>query len=161
MQIFQNIIARRLKQSKENATKWTPGDVAKWVTAINLESVADAILNSNVDGDMLLNNEEDDLINLLEIDEENTETFSNELKWLKTKNKDSAIPDDYLCPITQEIMRDPVTCSDGHNYEKSAIEEWFSAGKHTSPMTNEEIEDLEVVANDELRDQIAGYIESL
>ena len=24
----------------------------------------------------------------------------------------------------QDIMRDPVTCADGHSYERSAIEDW-------------------------------------
>ncbi|KAK9804850.1 hypothetical protein WJX72_008634 [[Myrmecia] bisecta] len=38
------------------------------------------------------------------------------------------------CPITQVFMTDPVIAADGHSYEKSAIEEWFS--RHdTSPMT--------------------------
>ena len=31
-------------------------------------------------------------------------------------------PDEYVCPITQEFMVDPVTCADGHSYEKAEIE---------------------------------------
>ena len=34
-------------------------------------------------------------------------------------------PDEYLCPITQELMCDPVTASDGHTYERAAIEMWL------------------------------------
>lgn len=47
--------------------------------------------------------------------------------------------EDFICPITQEIIIDPVVCTlDGHAYERSAIEEWF---KHNprSPMNREEI----------------------
>ena len=35
------------------------------------------------------------------------------------------VPKPFVCPITQEIMRDPVILSDGHTYEKTAIEKWF------------------------------------
>jgi hypothetical protein len=34
-------------------------------------------------------------------------------------------PDEYLCPITGEMMSDPVIALDGHSYERSAIEKWF------------------------------------
>ena len=30
----------------------------------------------------------------------------------------------FLCPITQEVMTDPVLTSDGHTYERDAIEHW-------------------------------------
>jgi hypothetical protein len=31
------------------------------------------------------------------------------------------IPEEYICPITGEIMMDPVFCSDGVVFEKRAI----------------------------------------
>ena len=38
------------------------------------------------------------------------------------------------CPITLEIMRDPVMAPDGHTYEREAIEAWLT--RHTtSPCT--------------------------
>ena len=46
-------------------------------------------------------------------------------------------PDEYLCPITHELMRDPVIAADGYSYERSAIEAWLrSGGAPVSPMTN-------------------------
>ena len=30
----------------------------------------------------------------------------------------------FYCPITQDIMTDPVLTVDGHSYERAAIEEW-------------------------------------
>ena len=33
------------------------------------------------------------------------------------------IPHAFLCPITYEVMREPVVCADGHTYEEEAIEE--------------------------------------
>ncbi|NEJ83202.1 hypothetical protein GR268_42755, partial [Rhizobium leguminosarum] len=32
------------------------------------------------------------------------------------------IPDECFCPITQEIMEDPVIAQDGHTYERTAIQ---------------------------------------
>ena len=31
-----------------------------------------------------------------------------------------------VCPITGDLMEDPVVTSDGHSFEREAIEEWFS-----------------------------------
>jgi hypothetical protein len=44
---------------------------------------------------------------------------------------------DLRCPITQEVLVDPVVCADGHTYERAAIAEWFATGKLSSPTTNE------------------------
>ena len=40
-----------------------------------------------------------------------------------------------MCPITQEIMKDPVQCSDGQTYDRDAIVRWLNQ-KQTSPLTN-------------------------
>ncbi len=47
-------------------------------------------------------------------------------------SKKDVMPDDLLCPITHEIIIDPVIASDGHTYERVAIEEWFKTND-TSP----------------------------
>lgn len=39
------------------------------------------------------------------------------------------VVEDYLCPITKEMMENPVVAADGHSYEYSAIHEWLSRGK--------------------------------
>jgi hypothetical protein len=44
------------------------------------------------------------------------------------------IPTKYVCPITRQLMADPVSAPDGHIYEKNAIEAWLSVNA-TSPMT--------------------------
>ena len=45
------------------------------------------------------------------------------------------IPQEYICPITSEIMTDPVIGTDGHTYERSAITEWLTTQHTHSPMT--------------------------
>eukprot|EP00830_Metopus_es_P017293 TRINITY_DN561_c1_g1_i1.p1 TRINITY_DN561_c1_g1~~TRINITY_DN561_c1_g1_i1.p1 ORF type:complete len:283 (+),score=83.68 TRINITY_DN561_c1_g1_i1:503-1351(+) len=44
----------------------------------------------------------------------------------------------YICPITSEVMREPVTAEDGHTYELLDMEKWRS--KNTmSPITRQQI----------------------
>ena len=45
------------------------------------------------------------------------------------------IPDDMICPISFEVMKDPVMAQDGHTYERVCIEESFPAWKSTSAST--------------------------
>jgi hypothetical protein len=49
------------------------------------------------------------------------------------------IPNEFLCPITTEIMKDPVILTDGHVYEKQAIKQWLS-NHDTSPMTKVKVD---------------------
>ena len=59
----------------------------------------------------------------------------------------------FQCPITQDIMRDPVIAGDGYTYDRSAIESWFKS-KSTSPMTNEVLTHKQLIPNNVLRSRI-------
>jgi hypothetical protein len=67
----------------------------------------------------------------------------------------AAPPDNFLCPITNEVMEDPVVAADGHTYEREAIETWFRR-RNTSPMTNQVIAP-NLFPNFNLRSQIAAW----
>jgi len=43
-------------------------------------------------------------------------------------------PENYLCPITAEVMSDPAMAEDGYTYERAAITRWFEQ-KQTSSGT--------------------------
>ena len=68
-------------------------------------------------------------------------------------------PDEYLCPISHELMEDPVLASDGHAYERRQIERWF-ARSLTSPKTGEALEISTVFPNHPLRRLILEWRES-
>lgn len=97
---------------------------------------------------------------------ETTEKLTKEIHWLKTiETKTESletvnIPHEFLCPITHEIMREPVTCSDGYTYEKNAISEWFMSGKCSSPMTNALLTKTDYIVNTDLRNKIFDFIEN-
>ena len=72
---------------------------------------------------------------------------------------DELLPDAYVCPITQELMNDPVFASDGHTYERQAIERWI-AKNATSPKTGCELEMTMLFPNHAMRGQIREWQEA-
>ena len=70
------------------------------------------------------------------------------------------VPDDYVCPITAEIMTDPVTTADGFTYERTAISEWLRT-KDTSPATGAALENKSLFPNLSLRSMIRSFTEAL
>jgi len=68
-------------------------------------------------------------------------------------------PTDFVCPITTDVMLDPVIAADGHAYERTAIERWLTK-KTTSPLTGEELQNSFLAPNIILRRQIAEWREA-
>jgi len=46
---------------------------------------------------------------------------------------------EFLCPITYDLLSDPVIAADGNTYERAAIEKWISKTQ-TSPLSGETLE---------------------
>ena len=64
-------------------------------------------------------------------------------------------PSEYRCPITREVMEDPVIAEDGQTYEREAIATWMaSAG--TSPMTRQRMVKM-FFPNLAIKEQIAKW----
>ncbi|KAG8383167.1 hypothetical protein BUALT_Bualt05G0156500 [Buddleja alternifolia] len=59
--------------------------------------------------------------------------------------------DDFRCPITLEIMTDPVTITSGHTYGRDSILKWFGSGNHTCPKTGERLICVDLVPNRALK----------
>lgn len=56
------------------------------------------------------------------------------------------IPKSCFCPITGEIMKDPVIIADGYSYEKTAIIAWL-AESDKSPITHQLLPNKELIQN--------------
>ncbi|CAD7934246.1 unnamed protein product [Amoebophrya sp. A120] len=70
-------------------------------------------------------------------------------------------PEGFLCPITHEIMRDPVCTADGQTYEREAITHWFQVNRRgTSPVTGAVLAARSLTPNYALRRAIEAYLES-
>lgn len=64
----------------------------------------------------------------------------NQKEKFKEKFKEvSEIQEEMLiCPISQELIEDPILCEDGYIYERSAILKWWKRSK-TSPITKQKL----------------------
>lgn len=80
----------------------------------------------------------------------------------RKRQKDAfVIPDGLECPITSELMHDPVMCTDGHTYERTAILSWFEEQRKgggtqptlTSPLTNVALDSAAIFPNYALKKQ--------
>ena len=71
---------------------------------------------------------------------------------------EEGIASSLLCPITQELMRDPVFTMDGQTYERSAIEEWLKTND-TSPATGKRLPSKMLVDNVSARGMIRELLE--
>lgn len=66
-------------------------------------------------------------------------------------------PREYLCPISLELMEDPVILCTGHTFDRLNIEAWFAAGHRTNPCTGQTLARRALTTNFALRDAIANY----
>ena len=64
-------------------------------------------------------------------------------------------PKEFICPITLEIMGDPVVLTDGFSYERLAIREWLRSN-NISPMTGAVVK-RKFLANTTLRTLINDW----
>ncbi len=64
--------------------------------------------------------------------------------------------DELVCPITLEVMSDPVVAADGRTYERTAIEDWLSS-HDTSPLTNLPLEHKGLRTNDALLAMLSKF----
>ena len=61
------------------------------------------------------------------------------------------IPYHFRCPISLELMRDPVTVCTGQTYDRASIEAWVSTGNSTCPVTRATLTDFTLIPNHTLR----------
>eukprot|EP00252_Welwitschia_mirabilis_P017769 TRINITY_DN3943_c0_g2_i1.p1 TRINITY_DN3943_c0_g2~~TRINITY_DN3943_c0_g2_i1.p1 ORF type:complete len:807 (-),score=145.87 TRINITY_DN3943_c0_g2_i1:275-2695(-) len=68
----------------------------------------------------------------------------------------------FVCPLTKQIMQDPVTLENGQTYERSAIERWFkeceeNGKKPSCPMTGTELNSTTLNPSIALRNTIEEW----
>ncbi|KAL3624560.1 hypothetical protein CASFOL_031228 [Castilleja foliolosa] len=70
-------------------------------------------------------------------------------------------PEDFMCPISMELMKDPVTILTGVTYDRKNIEKWFkSYNKKTCPATMQPVETLATTPNHTLKRLIDAWLVS-
>lgn len=67
-------------------------------------------------------------------------------------------PREYICPVSLELMRDPVLLVEtGQVYDRSSIEGWFKAGKSTCPVSGAKVKQMRLSPIFPLRSAIQAY----
>ncbi|KAF7822162.1 U-box domain-containing protein 21-like [Senna tora] len=68
------------------------------------------------------------------------------------------IPNHFRCPISLDLMKDPVTLSTGITYDRDDIERWFLDGNSTCPVTNQPLRSSDlIIPNHTLRVMIQHW----
>lgn len=69
-------------------------------------------------------------------------------------------PEDFFCPISQDVMTDPVMVVEtGHSYERAELQRWFAGGNRRDPITNTHLRSLAIKPNHALRKSIETWRE--
>ncbi|KAJ3693909.1 hypothetical protein LUZ60_009389 [Juncus effusus] len=76
------------------------------------------------------------------------------------RHRSPVIPDEFRCPISLELMQDPVIVSTGQTYERSCIQKWLDAGHKTCPKTQQNLTHTALTPNFILKSLISQWCES-
>uniref|UniRef100_A0A1J3JNF7 U-box domain-containing protein 12 n=1 Tax=Noccaea caerulescens TaxID=107243 RepID=A0A1J3JNF7_NOCCA len=77
-----------------------------------------------------------------------------------SRHRSPVIPEYFRCPISLELMKDPVIVSTGQTYERSSIQKWLDAGHKTCPKSQETLLHSGLTPNYVLKSLIALWCES-
>ncbi|GLJ18578.1 hypothetical protein SUGI_0330720 [Cryptomeria japonica] len=69
-------------------------------------------------------------------------------------------PDYFLCPISSDIMRDPVMLATGQTYDRPYIQAWLDADHRTCPKTQQVLPNLILTPNYLVRSMIEQWCET-
>ncbi|KAL6504226.1 hypothetical protein OROGR_026149 [Orobanche gracilis] len=69
------------------------------------------------------------------------------------------VPNEFLCPITLEIMTDPVIVATGQTYERGRIQQWLDSNHRTCPKTGQILSHLSLAPNYALKNLILQWCE--
>ncbi|PSS13665.1 U-box domain-containing protein [Actinidia chinensis var. chinensis] len=68
-------------------------------------------------------------------------------------------PEELRCPISLQLMYDPVIIASGQTYERICIEKWFCDGHNTCPKTQQQLPHLSLTPNYCVKGLVAGWCE--
>ncbi|XP_073131138.1 U-box domain-containing protein 6-like [Henckelia pumila] len=69
-------------------------------------------------------------------------------------------PEELRCPISLQLMHDPVIIASGQTYERVCIEKWFTDGHNTCPKTQQQLPHLSLTPNYCVKGLVASWCEN-
>ncbi|XP_053732149.1 WD repeat, SAM and U-box domain-containing protein 1-like isoform X1 [Synchiropus splendidus] len=115
---------------------WSEEDVQAWMCEEGLEELVGIFKANNMDGAELSELTKESVAELGVESLGLRGRLLRKVQALKAEHSNSDFPDEFLCPISRELMKDPVIAEDGYSYERESIESWIKGQNKRSPMTN-------------------------
>ncbi|OVA17259.1 Armadillo [Macleaya cordata] len=73
----------------------------------------------------------------------------------KFQSSEIVFPDDFRCPISLDLMRDPVVVATGQTYDRNSISHWIDSGHETCPKTGQQLVHSNLIPNRAMKNLIA------
>lgn len=67
------------------------------------------------------------------------------------------IPDEFRCPISLDLMGDPVIVASGHTYDRASIARWINSGHHTCPKSGQRLIHRALIPNYSVKSLIGQW----
>uniref|UniRef100_H3DGE9 WD repeat, SAM and U-box domain-containing protein 1 n=1 Tax=Tetraodon nigroviridis TaxID=99883 RepID=H3DGE9_TETNG len=136
---------------------WSEEDVQAWLREEGLQDLIGIFTTHNIDGAELTRLDKDTAAELGIESLGLRSRLMRKIEALKAEESGSGVPDEFLCPITRALMKDPVIAADGYSYERASIQSWLSGKNKTSPMTNLPLQTTILTPNRSLKTAIRRW----
>eukprot|EP00249_Psilotum_nudum_P018116 c26645_g1_i1 orf=477-2975(+) len=84
----------------------------------------------------------------------------SEQKQAEDELRGITVPADFRCPLSLELMLDPVIIASGQTYERVYIQQWLQQGNTTCPKTRQPLSHTNLIPNYTVKALIANWCES-
>ncbi|KAL3517856.1 hypothetical protein ACH5RR_020445 [Cinchona calisaya] len=79
------------------------------------------------------------------------------LKKIHHESSSLTVPEEFRCPLSKELIRDPVIVSTGQTYDRPFIQKWLKAGNRTCPRTQQVLSHTILTPNHLIREMISQW----
>ncbi|XP_022727843.1 U-box domain-containing protein 9-like [Durio zibethinus] len=66
-------------------------------------------------------------------------------------------PEEFKCPLSKELMRDPVILASGQTYDRPFIQKWLNSGNRTCPRTQQVLSHTVLTPNHLIREMVLQW----
>ncbi|XP_021273663.1 U-box domain-containing protein 9 [Herrania umbratica] len=92
----------------------------------------------------------------LKFNKQSTATTTSSLKF----HEAVSCPEEFRCPLSKELMTDPIILASGQTYDRPFIQKWLNAGNRTCPRTQQVLSHAALTPNHLIREMISQWCKS-
>ncbi|KAL4582197.1 hypothetical protein LXL04_006739 [Taraxacum kok-saghyz] len=160
-----SILSKAIREYQTEGSGPNPENLSKIVDFLNLKSNQELLIELVALEKLKENAEQSEKINDLESIEEmiNLVNHMNDCLIEKKQSENSksvVIPPDFCCPLSLELMTDPVIVASGQTYERGYIRKWLDLGLTVCPKTMQTLAHTNLIPNYTVKALIANWCES-